>query len=183
MSENLSAAPTAAAPPLGLATKLSYGLGAAPAGIAIVGLSAQVLQYYLNQVIGIAPLATGLIVMASLTVDAIIDPVIGQCSDNLRSKWGRRHPFMYVAAILWGLSFVVLWNAPKTLTGESLLIFMLVFLLAVRISASLHDIPSNALTPELAPDYDQRTNLYSYRWAFVILGLAGASEKTGDSVV
>jgi GPH family glycoside/pentoside/hexuronide:cation symporter len=160
------------APPLRFATKVGYGLGATPSGIAVVGLALQTLQYYLNQVVGLSPLTTGLILMASLTVDAVIDPLIGQWSDNIRSRWGRRHPFMYLAAVLWGLSFWLMWNAPKTVTGPALLAFMLVLLVAVRVSGSLHDIPSNALTPELAPGYDERTTLQSYRWAFLVIGLA-----------
>ena len=160
------------APRLGFPTKLGYGIGAAPAGVALVGLALQTLQYYLNQVVGMSPLTTGWVLMASLTVDAVADPLIGQWSDNIRSRWGRRHPFMYLGAALWGLSFWLMWNAPKTMTGPSLLAFMLVLLVAVRVSGSLHDIPSNALTPELAPDYDARTTLQSYRWAFLVIGLA-----------
>ena len=160
------------APPIGFGTKVSYGLGAMPAGIAVVGLALQTLQYYLNQVVGMSPLTTGWVLMASLTVDAVADPLIGQWSDNIRSRWGRRHPFMYLAAVLWGLSFWMMWNAPRTLTGMSLFAFMLVLLVAVRVSGSLHDIPSNALTPELAPGYDQRTTLQSFRWAFLVIGLA-----------
>jgi len=159
-------------PPLRFAAKAGYGLGATPSGVAAVGLALQTLQYYLNQVVGLSPLTTGAILMASLTVDAIVDPLVGQWSDNMRSRWGRRHPFMYVAAVLWGLSFWMMWNAPKAMTGPSLLAFMLVLLVAVRVSGSLHDIPSNALTPELAPGYDERTTLQSYRWAFLVIGLA-----------
>jgi GPH family glycoside/pentoside/hexuronide:cation symporter len=160
------------APRLGFASKLGYGLGATPSGVVAVGLALQTLQYYLNQVVGMSPLTTGWVLMASLTVDAIADPLIGQWSDNIRSRWGRRHPFIYVAAVLWGVSFWLMWNAPRTMTGASLLAFMLVLLVAVRVSGSLHDIPSNALTPELAPDYDARTTLQSYRWAFLVIGLA-----------
>jgi GPH family glycoside/pentoside/hexuronide:cation symporter len=163
-------APTEA--PLGFFTQLSYGIGGIQSGVAIVGLAASTLQYYLNQVIGVAPLLSSALILASLAVDSVLDPVIGQWSDNLRSRWGRRHPFIYVAAVLLAVSFFLMWNAPKQLSAGSLFAFMLLLLVAVRVSGSLYDIPSSALTPELAPDYDKRTTLLSYRWFFLIIGLA-----------
>jgi GPH family glycoside/pentoside/hexuronide:cation symporter len=163
------------APPIGLGTNLSYGVGALGTGIGLAALSAAVLNYFLNQVVGIPPVVVGSLILVSLVVDAVLDPLIGQWSDNLRTRWGRRHPLMYVATGLWGLTFYFLWHAPKGMVGVPLLGFMLALLLAVRISASLYEIPSQALVPELAPNYDQRTGILSIRWFFLIIGLAGTS--------
>jgi glycoside/pentoside/hexuronide:cation symporter, GPH family len=168
-------ATTEDAPPIGLGTNLSYGVGALGTGIGLAALSAAVLNYFLNQVVGISPVVVGSLILVSLVVDAVLDPMIGQWSDNLRTRWGRRHPLMYVATGLWGLTFYFLWHAPKGLVGVPLLGFMLALLLAVRISASLYEIPSQALVPELAPNYDQRTGILSIRWFFLIIGLAGTS--------
>jgi GPH family glycoside/pentoside/hexuronide:cation symporter len=168
------AAAADAAPPLGFRTKVGYGLGALPAGILLTGLGAGALNYYLNQVVGISPTWTGTLILASLLIDALLDPLIGQWSDNVRTRWGRRHPFMYVGAALMGIAFYALWHAPKTLSGGALAAYMLILLVAVRIANSVHDIPSNSLVPELAPDYDKRTTLISYRWFFLMFGLVGA---------
>jgi len=163
------------APPLGFATKVSYGLGSVPAGILLTGLGAAAFNYYLNQVVGISPNLTGTLILVSLIVDAVLDPLIGQWSDNVRTRWGRRHPFMYVGAVLMGIGFYFLWHAPKNLSPQALFAYMLALLIATRIANSAHDIPSNALLPELAPDYDDRTTLASYRWFFLMFGLVGAS--------
>jgi GPH family glycoside/pentoside/hexuronide:cation symporter len=163
------------APPLGFATKVSYGLGAVPAGILLTGLGAAAFNYYLNQVVGISPNLTGTLILVSLIVDAVLDPLIGQWSDNVRTRWGRRHPFMYVGAVLMGVGFYFLWHAPKDLSPQALFAYMLALLIATRIANSAHDIPSNALMPELAPDYDDRTTLASFRWFFLMFGLVGAS--------
>jgi len=171
----LTTAP-AAAPPLGprlgLLTKLSYGTGSLAIGVGFYALSGSVLQYYLNQVVRLPALLVGTALAASLTVDAMIDPLVGQWSDNFRSRLGRRHPFMYVAALLAAVSFYFLWHAPAALSGNALLAYMLALLIAVRISGSLYEIPSNALMPELAPDYDQRTVLSSFRFFFFVVGAA-----------
>jgi len=166
---------TDTAPPLGFVTKVGYGLGALPAGILLTGIGAQVFSFYLNQVVGISPAWTGTLILVSLIIDACLDPLIGQWSDNVRTRWGRRHPFMYIGAVLMGISYFLLWHAPKGLPPQTLFVYMLTLLVAVRMSNSVHDIPSNALVPELAPDYDKRTTLISYRWFFLMFGLVGAS--------
>jgi len=163
------------APPIGFGAKVGYGLGALPAGILLTGLGAGAFNYYLNQVVGISPTWTGSLILASLIIDAMLDPLIGQWSDNVRTRWGRRHPFMYVGAALMGISFYLLWHAPAQLSGQALFAYMLIALVGVRIANSVHDIPSNALVPELAPDYDKRTTLISFRWFFLMFGLVGAA--------
>ncbi|MGI8839655.1 MAG: MFS transporter [Caulobacteraceae bacterium] len=157
-------------PPLTLATKLAYGSGSVAYGVAFAGLSGAVLQIYLNQVLGLAPLVVGASIMVSLMVDAVLDPLIGQWSDKLRTPWGRRHPLMYAAAAPVAVFFCLLWNAPRGLGPGALIAFTLAMMIAVRVSVSLYEIPSNALTPELTPSYDERTTLQSYRWFFGIIG-------------
>jgi Na+/melibiose symporter-like transporter len=161
------------APPLGLASTIIYGLGGAATGVGYAALSGTVLQYYLNQVVGLAPIVVGTTILISLVLDAVVDPLIGQWSDNTRSNLGRRHPFMYTAAVLAALSFYGLWHAPSALSGGILLAFMLTLVVAVRIAVSMFDVPQNALAPELAPDYDKRTVLASFRFCFFVFGSAG----------
>jgi GPH family glycoside/pentoside/hexuronide:cation symporter len=167
--------PAATTPSLRLVTKFNYGLGAAGTGIAYAALSGAVLQYYLNQVMRLPAILVGTAIMASLLLDAVIDPLIGQWSDNLQSRWGRRHPFMYASAFLASASFYGLWHAPRSLSGMALLGYVLVLLVALRIAVSIFDVPNNALMPELEPDYDRRTVLSSFRWFFFIFGAAGMS--------
>ena len=159
-------------PPLPFTTKANYGLGAVSAGVAYVGLSAALLPFFLNQVVGVPAIRVGSAILVSLVIDVILDPLIGQWSDNLRTPWGRRHPFLYVAGVLWALCFYFFWNVPRDITGVSLLGFMFTLLVGMRVSASLYEIPSNALVPELAPDYDKRTGLFSFRWFFLVMSIA-----------
>ncbi|HEY5070938.1 MAG TPA: MFS transporter [Caulobacteraceae bacterium] len=168
----MTLAPPIGTPPLGMRTRLGYGFGSVAYGVAFAGLSGAVLQIYLNQVLGLPAILVGTAIMVSLMADAVVDPLIGQLSDKVRTRLGRRHPFMYASAAPVAVFFFLLWNAPRGLEPRMLIAFTLAMMILVRVSISLYEIPSNALTPELTADYDQRTSLQSYRWFFGIIGAA-----------
>ncbi|WP_257816849.1 MFS transporter [Phenylobacterium sp. J367] len=67
--------------------KLLYGLGATASGVKARGLSAFMMLFY-NQVIGLPAAWVGAAIMVALVFDAIVDPLVGQISDNLRTPWG-----------------------------------------------------------------------------------------------
>ena len=94
---------------LSLWTKLAYGVGAIAYGVKDNGFSFFLLIFY-SQVIGVDARLVGLAMTIALIVDAIADPIVGYWSDNLRSRWGRRHPFMYAAAIPVAATYYLLWR-------------------------------------------------------------------------
>ncbi len=159
-------------PPLSLPTKITYGVGSVAMGVVLAVLSASVVQLYFSRVLGVPAIWVGSAFLISMAVDAVIDPLIGQWTDNHRSRLGRRHPFMYAAALPAGLFFYILWHAPKSLDATAIFAFSIVLMLGVRLSLSLYEVPSNALAPELAPDYDQRTSLFAWRWFFLVFATA-----------
>ena len=79
-------------------TKLAYGFGSIAYGVKDGGLKYFLLLFY-GQVIGVDQLLVGAAILVALVADAFSDPIVGYWFDNLRSRWGRRHPFMYVAAV------------------------------------------------------------------------------------
>ena len=166
------APPALVPPPLRFPTKLSYGLGSIAYGVGAAALAPSVLQLYYNQVIGIPAVLVGVAIMVSLLADVVLDPLIGHWSDHLRSRWGRRHPFMYAAAVPAAAFFYLIWHAPKGLEPSEIMVLAVVMLIGVRISIASFDIGSNALAPELAPDYNERTSLLAFRWFFAIGTLA-----------
>ena len=157
----------AARPPrLGLATKVSYGLGSVAFGVGSVALSTSIINYYLVRVVGMRPAVVGVVILVSLVIDAVLDPAIGRWSDTFRSPWGRRHPFMYFSALPIALAVAFFWRHPAGMTGDALALYALVMLIVLRLCSGLYQIPSDALAPELAPDYHERTGLISWRWFF-----------------
>ena len=124
------AGPTAA-PRLGLGVKLFYAVGATATNLKLRALSTFLVIFY-NQVVGLPPQMVGSILAIALIFDAVLDPVLGQISDNLRSRWGRRHPFMLAAALPYAVCFFLLWNPPAGWSQEALGVYLLVLIFVLR---------------------------------------------------
>jgi Na+/melibiose symporter-like transporter len=154
---------------IALPTKLFYGLGSVAFGVQGLALGSPLLLFF-NQVIGLPAPWVGGAIMIALIFDAVFDPMVGQWSDHVRSRWGRRHPFMYASAIPLAIAFYCLWNPPYHWSNQAMFGYLLASLIAVRLLVSLYEIPSAALAPELTADYDERTGLLSYRFFFGTLG-------------
>ncbi len=147
-----------------LGTKLAYGFGAVAYGIKDNGFSVFLLLFY-NQIVGLPAEAVGLIIGLALIADAFIDPIIGNLTDRTRTRWGRRHPWLYGSALPIALSWLMLWNPPEASMGVTLG-YLFTFGLLVRASLSCNEVPSLALTPELTSDYTERTLVVRYRYLF-----------------
>lgn len=158
-------------PRVGTGTLLLYGFGASAIGIKTRALNNFLLLFY-NQAVGMSPQAVALAVTIITVVEAVADPMIGYLSDNLRSKWGRRHPLMYASVVPVGASFYLLWNPPSWISAESVFFYLLGCLLLLRLSIAAFEIPSTSLAPELAEEYHRRTVVVSIRIFFrTIAGL------------
>jgi GPH family glycoside/pentoside/hexuronide:cation symporter len=107
--------------------------------------------------------------------DALNDLIVGTLSDRTRSRWGRRRPYLLFGSIPFGIAFVLMWLIPPANDQAVLLIYYTAMYIVFDTLFTLVNVPYIALTPELAPTYDERTSLHSYRMAFTIgLGLVGA---------
>lgn len=153
---------------LSAATRLFYGIGAIPYGVKVNGLVSLLLLYY-NQVVGLPALQVSLAIMVAMIADAVFDPVIGQVSDNWSSRWGRRHPFMYAAAIPLSLAYLLLWMPPRW-SPAGVTAYLIVVMIVARTFITLYEVPNSALAAELTSDFDERTKLLSYRGLFSSIG-------------
>ena len=153
----------------GIWTKLAYGSGAAANGIKNNGFEYFLLFYY-SQVLGVDFALVGAALMIAMVVDGITDPVVGYWSDNLKTRFGRRHPFMYAAALPVGLIYIMAWNPPAGLTGNALFPYLLGITIATRVAYTFYEVPSSALVAELTDDYDERTSFLSFRYVFGWVG-------------
>ena len=152
----------AAAPPPTAWTKFAYGFGAVAFGVKDNGFAYFLLLFY-SQVIGVDARLVGLALTAALFIDAFVDPIVGYWSDNFRSRWGRRHPFMYAAALPISASYFLLWNPPEGWSDGATFWYLLVLAVTIRVFISFYEIPSTALAPELTDHYDERSTLLSHR--------------------
>ncbi len=164
----LAADAPAAKATLPLSTKLFYGLGTVAFGVKDNGFSYFLLIFY-NQVVGLSAPLVGAAIMIAMIFDAFLDPIVGQVSDNWRSRWGRRHPFMYAAALPVALSYLALWNPPHW-SPAHLFWYLTVTAIVIRTFITFYEVPSSALAAELTQGYDERTVLLSYRYFFGWVG-------------
>ncbi|MGE6696564.1 MFS transporter [Hyphomonas sp. NPDC076900] len=150
-------------------TKLVYGVGTIAFGIKDHGFNALLMIYY-NQVMGLPAAWVGAAIMMAMVVDAILDPVVGQWSDSLRSKWGRRHPFMYASVLPVGVFYLLLWFPPAEASHTVLFTYLLIMTTITRTFIGIYEIPSTALLAEFTQNYHERTELVSYRYFFGVAG-------------
>ena len=153
----------------GLLTRIAYGVGGAAGGIKNNGFDYVLLLFY-SQVLGLDAVLVAAALWIALLFDAFSDPLVGYWSDNLTSKYGRRHPFIYAALLPISIGYFFVWNPPDGLAGMGLFAWLLTLTIVVRLMYTLYEVPSTALAAELTQDYDERTSLMSFRGFFAWIG-------------
>jgi GPH family glycoside/pentoside/hexuronide:cation symporter len=149
-------------------TKLIFGSG--DWSISSFGTLRQIFYaIFLTDVVGLEPRLASLAALLGIVWDAINDPLVGLLSDRVRTRWGRRRPFLLFFAIPYGLGFVLLWWAPPWESQIALAVTVSVAYMLSDTFQTLVSVPLYALTPEITPDYDERTSLTTYRMFFNLL--------------
>jgi GPH family glycoside/pentoside/hexuronide:cation symporter len=149
--------------------RLLFAAGQIPEGVQSTAFSFFLLFFY-NQVLGLPGAYASAAIVIAQTIDAFVDPVVGNWSDRTRGRWGRRHPFMYGAAIPFGICFYLLFAPPAGLDQTGLLIWLAVLATLTRATQSFYSIPHTAMTAELSTDYHERTLLSALRSLFGSVG-------------
>lgn len=151
--------------PLSTFTKIIYGTG--DWGLASWGTLRQIFYaIFLTDVVGLDARIASVAALIGVIWDAINDPLVGMISDRVETRWGRRRPFLLFFSLPFGLAFLLMWWAPP---WESQLLLAVHVTLAYIISdtfQTLVAVPFYTLTPEMTPDYDERTDLTSIRMFF-----------------
>jgi len=153
---------------LPIPTKLFYGLGTA-VDMWGLWLYPSVAFAVFNMYLGVSPWLVGLALTLIRVFDAIVDPVVGWLSDNLRTRHGRRRPFILIAGIASGIMLPILflvspsWVDLKFLGVSVIFWYMLVSNLIYIPIISSFTVPYYSLSNEMTPDYEERTSLMAYR--------------------
>lgn len=162
------AQPTAAGEKLSFGTKLAYGSGDLGTAIS-AALRSFFLLFFLTDVARMNPTAAGAVLLINRVWDAVNDPLIGWLSDRTISKWGRRRPWIFYGALPFGITFFLIWVVPP-FGPTGLFLYYVGVSLLLDTAYTIINVPYTALTPELTRDYDERTSLNSYRFAFSVGG-------------
>ncbi len=156
---------------------ISFGqLAAYSAGgiipIALFNIAGQLVGLMGNISLGLSAFWLGLIMIIPRLWDAFSDPIVGHLSDNTRTRWGRRRPYLLIGGIAVAVFFVVMWWIPK---GEAVhawfpsdagfqrfqLVYILLALLLFFTATTIFEIPHGALGMEMTNDPHERTRLFS----------------------
>jgi GPH family glycoside/pentoside/hexuronide:cation symporter len=115
---------------------------------------------------GLSPALISTIVSIQRISDAILDPLFGQYSDNFRSRWGRRIPLLFAAALPLALFFAVMWWFPDGASKNFLFTFLLLASLVFYAAHSLFAMPLGGLIIEATDDYHERSRIAGVTLAF-----------------
>lgn len=121
-----------------------------------------VFMFFLLTAFGMDPLLAGLLGGLPRIFDAITDPIMGFISDNTKSKWGRRRPYIFVGAILSGLLFIVLWQLDPEDSQNYNFWYFLIMSMVFLIGNTMFATPLVGLGYEMTSDYNERTRLMAF---------------------
>ncbi len=137
--------------------RLAYGAGAFANNL--LGAASGGMMIVLNLGFGMDPSLVGWLGAIPRLTDAFTDPAMGYISDNTRSRWGRRRPYILVGAILTAILFAILWKLPADQTEMFYFVYFLIGSILFFMAYTVFATPWVALGYELTPDYNERTRL------------------------
>ena len=154
-----------------MSQKIAFGFGMLANQMFPAALG--IFMVILVQDLGFPPLLWGLLFFLPRIFDAITDPIMGFISDNTKSKWGRRRQYVFIGAIIMGISFIAMWQlfAVNGLTYNFWYFLMLSFVFYIGLT--IFSVPYVAMGYEMSNDFHERTRIMAVaqwigQWAWVI---------------
>jgi len=151
--------------------KIAFGLGMLANQMFPAALG--IFMVVLVQDLGFPAWMWGIIFFLPRVFDAFTDPIMGYISDNTRSKWGRRRHYVFIGAIIMGISYVVMWQLYRDNGVTFNFIYFLVWSFLFYVGLTLFSVPYVAMGYEMSDDFHERTNIMAIaqwigQWAWVI---------------
>ncbi|TWO34038.1 MFS transporter [Seonamhaeicola sediminis] len=108
--------------------------------------------------------------------DAITDPIMGYISDNTKSKWGRRRPYVLIGALIMGVSYIFMWQLFKENSLQYNFWYFFLWSIVFYFGLTLFSVPYVAMGYEMSDDFHERTSIMAVaqwigQWAWVIAPL------------
>ncbi len=116
-----------------------------------------------NIILGVNPALVGLVLTIMRLWDAVTDPLMGNISDNTRTRWGRRRPYMLIGGVICGLTFPLMWIAPLGWSENTYFLFFLCTGLLFLTANTIFSVPYLSVGLEMTPDYHEKTRVWAYR--------------------
>lgn len=145
--------------------KLAYGAGSGSFQMANDGVKGLANQIF-NITLHVDPILIGFVLTTSRIVDAFTDPIMGNISDNTKTRWGRRRPYIFVGSFLVAAAFVAMWMVPATWNTHQIFIWYFWAMLAFYFCTTIQCVPYHTLGLEMTADYHERTVISGYKMFF-----------------
>jgi GPH family glycoside/pentoside/hexuronide:cation symporter len=158
--------------------KIVYGAPSFAGAAMTIPIAIHMTKFYSDVVL--VPLGfLGIAIAVARALDAVSDPLVGFFSDRTRTRWGRRRPYMLLAAPVCAVFFYLLFTPPPTLSSRDAVFWFAATFILYSLAHTTYVIPHYALGPELTLDYNERSTLFGVREGFVILGTIVAALLPG----
>jgi GPH family glycoside/pentoside/hexuronide:cation symporter len=185
MRETATTAAMTPRQPVRLPTWLCLGYGAGMIGGQIFrDTPALLLLPFLTNTLEVPAAMAGLAIFIPKFWVVFADPLAGIASDRIRSRWGRRRPFMLVGGLLTVATFVLLFHVPGLAAPALRAAYVCAVYTLALTAFSAFSVPYLTMGAEMTPDTHERTRLMGFRVAFMATGLivsgyAGAIRELG----
>jgi GPH family glycoside/pentoside/hexuronide:cation symporter len=159
-----------------LKIRIAWGFGGLADNYIMNTLNALGLLLYVD-FFKVSPVLAGTALFIPRFIDALIDPIVGNISDNTRSRWGRRRPYMVFGAVFSAVLLPLLWMPPFAETAGNVwyangpFLWLVVMGMIYTLAYTFFVVPYTALGYELTSDYDEKTRVLAWR---MYIGLAGS---------
>ena len=148
---------------------LGWSIGTLGVAVLLNTQNATALFFFVT-VLKIEPWLAGTIITGSKIYDVVTDPLMGAISDRTKSRWGRRRPYLFSGGLACGVAFALLFAVP-TLPSESItVVYVTGALILMATAYTVFNVPYLAMPAEMIQDYNERSQLMSYRVVFISIG-------------
>jgi GPH family glycoside/pentoside/hexuronide:cation symporter len=144
-----------------LGQKAAFGAGHFILNI-LPGTLGVFIQFFLLTAWGVDPLWAGLLGGLPRIFDSITDPIMGFISDNTKSNYGRRRPYIFLGAIISGVLFYLMWQLDDNASQSYIIWHVMVIQLLFLIGNTMFATPLVGLGYEMTPDYNERTRIMAF---------------------
>ena len=151
--------------------KIAFGLGMLANQMFPAALG--IFMVVLVENLGMPSWMWGILFFLPRIFDAFFDPIMGFISDNTKSIWGRRRQYVFIGAIIMGISFVIMWQLYRENSVNYNFIFFLILSTIFYFGLSIFSVPYVAMGYEMSDDFHERTQIMAIsqwigQWAWVI---------------
>ena len=133
---------------------------------------ALLLLIFMTSALGVPPAMAGTAIFVPKILIMFVDPVVGNLSDRLQTRWGRRVPLMFAGAVLASLSMLLFFHAPRMQTPALEAVYMSGLIFLGFSGYALYSVPYLTMATELASGASERRRIMSWRVMLMAVGLA-----------